>query len=140
MAKSVINFDIVNCVLLVVILIIVIICCMKKENYKNSSNPPPTVSAPNCKSSNPCSHLRGKDGHRQCSLNKWKECAAINGSNFCKARQIQAENSTEPMKVCDTNERGWKWYDPRLGPVVPQVNYGVPQVTYGGPQVAYGVP
>ena len=32
--KSVINYNIVNCVLLVIILIIVIVCCMKKEHYK----------------------------------------------------------------------------------------------------------
>ena len=33
MSKSVINYNIVNCVLLVIILIIIIICCMKKEHY-----------------------------------------------------------------------------------------------------------
>jgi hypothetical protein len=110
MAKSVINFDInfdiVNCVLLVVILIIVIICCMKKEHYEEPG-------IPDCSSANPCSkYTKRTPEHISCSQNKWRKCAPIDGSKFCNARQIQAEKSTEQMKVCDTNERGWKWLYP----------------------------
>ena len=83
---------------------------MKKEHFA-------TYGTPNCKSSNPCSNYKyGSTEHSSCKNDKWRVCAVMDGSNFCNARQIQAEKSTEPMKVCDTNERGWKLYPDPLQP------------------------
>jgi hypothetical protein len=113
MAKSVINFDIINCVLLIVILIIVIVCCMKKEHYA-------VYGTPNCNSSNPCSDYRGKKvDHSYCSNNKWRVCNPKDKkktSNFCSYRQTLAEKSKRPMKVCSPNNRGWKWFNPKVPP------------------------
>ena len=128
MAKSVINLDIVNCVLLVVILIIVIVCCMKKEHFAESG-------VPNCNSSNPCSNYTKKTPeHSACSERKWRVCSAKKGSNFCNARMAQAEKSKRPMKVCDASGKGWKMFFPinsnnqRMNPNVPPMNPNVPRM------------
>jgi len=112
MAKSVINFEIVNCVLLVVILIIVIVCCMKKEHYEEHG-------IPDCSSANPCSkYTKRTPEHLSCSQNKWRKCAPIGeggeGSNFCVERERQAENLQRKMKVCEPNSIGWKWFYPNV--------------------------
>ena len=65
---------------------------MKKEHFAK-------YGTPNCKSSNPCRNYKyGTPEHSACKNDKWRVCAAIGGSKFCNARQIQAEKSTEPMK------------------------------------------
>lgn len=75
MSKSVINFEIVNCVLLLVILIIVIVCCCKKnENFYNNKGPSMECELPSpCASFKNINNMTNEDlrDYGNCVQNKW---------------------------------------------------------------------